>query len=353
MKREIYDQIAIEFLKSTATYRSNSQNEVELIFTSEATAAKAVIKLLSFCIDMARTKSVLFKSKAPNSKNTQIFNNKLGDTLLTFLLILDFDELRAYFPKHVFNPMLDRMILMLNERELVEKARSPRWRISPAAEQEFVDSLNEFADAYREEVNGKDFKVVLKNYQRRSRKNERQLRGLIDNVFAAYPKVMVIRVDVAYKENHSSMHGYEKELTLAQVRDHRKKLLKQINKKFSDSLITYAWKLEYGLKKGYHHHFLFFLDGAKLRQDVVIGKIIGDTWANVATEGLGIYYNCNGKKENYKELCVGIFGRGDIEMIRTLKDGVATYMSKVDFFMKFDWDTRFRSFGKGAIQKQK
>ena len=353
MKREIYDQIAIEFLKSTATYRSNSQNEVELIFTSEATAAKAVIKLLSFCIDMARTKSVLFKSKAPNSKNTKIFNNKLGDTLLTFLLILDFDELRAYFPKHVFNPMLDRMILMLNERELVEKARSPGWRISPAAEQEFVDSLNEFADAYREEVNGKDFKVVLKNYQRRSRKNEKQLRGLIDNVFTAYPKVMVIRVDVAYKENHSSMHGYEKELTLAQVRDHRKKLLKQINKKFGDSLITYAWKLEYGLKKGYHHHFLFFLDGAKRRQDVVIGKIIGDTWANVATEGLGIYYNCNGKKENYKELCVGIFGRGDIEMIRTLKDGVATYMSKVDFFMKFDSTTQFRSFGKGAIPKQK
>lgn len=353
MKREIYDQIAIAFLKSTATYRSNSQNEVELTFTSEATAAKAVIKLVSFCIDMARTKSVLFKSKAPNRKNTQIFNNKLGDTLLTFLLGLNFDELRAYFPKHVFNPMLDRMILMLNERELVEKARSPSWRINPVAEQEFVDSLNEFADAYREEVNGKDFKVVLKNYQRRSRKNERQLRGLIDNVFAAYPKVMVIRVDVAYKENHSSIHGYEKELTLAQVRDHRKKLLKQINKKFSDSLITYAWKLEYGLKKGYHHHFLFFLDGAKLRQDVVIGKIIGDTWANVATEGLGMYYNCNGKKENYKELCVGIFGRGDIEMIRTLKDGVATYMSKVDFFMKFDSATQFRSFGKGAISKQK
>lgn len=353
MKRDIYDQIAIAFLKSTATYRKNSQNEVDLVFTSETTAAKAVIKLLSFCIDLARTKSVLFKSKAPNSKNTQIFNNKLGDTLLTFLLDLDFDELRAYFPKHVFNPMLDRMILMLNERELVEKARSPSWRINPVAEQEFVDSLNEFADAYREEVNGKDFKVVLKNYLRRSRKNERQLLGRIDNVFSAYPKVMVIRVDASYKENHSSMHGYEKELTLSQVREHRQKLLKQINKKFSDSLITYAWKLEYGLKKSYHHHFLFFLDGAKVRRDVVIGKIIGDMWANVATEGIGMYYNCNGKKENYKELCVGVFGRGDIEMIRTLKDGVATYMSKVDFFMKFDSATKFRSFGKGAIPKQK
>lgn len=149
------------------------------------------------------------------------------------------------------------------------------------------------------------------------------------------------------------MHGYEKELTLADVRDHRKKLLKQIDKKFNDSLITYAWKLEVGLKKGYHHHFLFFLDGTKLRQDVVIGKVIGETWEEFATEGLGQYYNCNGNKENYKDLCVGVFRRGDIEIIRLLKDVVATYMAKVDFFLQFDSSTGFRSFGKGAIPKQK
>lgn len=350
MKRDILDKVIKAFLTSTATHRKNSRNEVELVLNEEALAADKIIKLMYLGMKLASTKSVLFKSKALNRKSAQIAENGLGQNFLNTLLTLDFDELRGYFPKHVFNPMLDRMILMIEERDLVEKARSPSWRIDSVAEQTFVASLNEFADAYREEVNGNAFKVVLKNYLRKSRKNERQLRDHIDDVFAASPKVMVIRIDASYKEHHRSIHGHEKELTLAQVRDHRKKLLKLVNIRFEDSLITYAWKLEFGLMKGYHHHFLFFLDGTKVRQDVVIGKIIGDIWENVATEGLGMYHNCNGKKENYKDLCVGVFGRGDIEPILTLKDVVATYMSKVDFFMKFDSSTNFRSFGKGVLK---
>lgn len=353
MKRGILDQVIKAFLKSTATYKWSSQNEVIPVLNEEALAAGKIIKLMSLGMRLASTKSVLFKTKAQNKNSTQITDSALGMDIINILLNVDFDELRSHFPQHVFNPVLDRIFSMIEEAELVEKTRSPRWRIDPVGEQELVDSLNGFADTYRAEVNGNVFKAKLKNYLRRSRKNERQLRGLIDAVFRAKPKVMVIRIDLSYKDHHESIHGHEKALTLADVRDHRKKLLKQLNKKFDDSLISYAWKLEYGLKKGYHHHFLFFFDGVKLRQDVVVGKIIGETWKDFATEGLGQYYNCNGKKENYKDLCIGVFGRGDIETIRLLKDVVAIYMAKVDFFMQFDSSTGFRSFGKGAIPKQK
>lgn len=353
MKRSILDKVVKAFLKSTATYKRNSQNEVITVLNEEALAAGKIIKLMSIGMGLASTKSVLFKTKGQNKNSTKITDSALGIDIINILLNVDFDDLRNHFPKHVFNPMLDRIFSMIEGAELVEKTRSPRWRNDSVGEQELVDGLNSFVDAFRAEVNGNVFKAKLKNYLRKSRKNERQLRGLIDAVFGANPKVMVIRIDLSYKEHHESMHGYEKELTLADVRDHRQKLLKQIDKKFNDSLITYAWKLEVGLKKGYHHHFLFFLDGTKLRQDVVIGKIIGETWEGFATEGLGQYYNCNGNKENYKDLCVGVFQRGDIEIIRLLKDVVATYMAKVDFFMKFDSSTGFRSFGKGAIPKQK
>ncbi|WEH93381.1 inovirus-type Gp2 protein [Acinetobacter soli] len=26
-------------------------------------------------------------------------------------------------------------------------------------------------------------------------------------------------------------------------------------------MVGYIWKLEYGIKKGYHYHFIFFMDG--------------------------------------------------------------------------------------------
>lgn len=353
MKRGVLDQIIKAFLKSTATFKRNSQNEVVQVLNEEALAAGKIIKLMSIGIGLASTKSVLFKTKRQNKNSTQITDSALGMDLFNTLLNVDFDDLRSYFPMHVFNPMLNCIFSMTEEAELVEKTRSLRWLNDSVDEQELVDSLNSFVDAFRAEVNGNVFKAKLKNYLRRSRKNERQLRGLIDAVFRTKPKVMVIRIDLSYKEHHKSMHGHEKELALADVRDHRQKLLKQIDKKFNDSLITYAWKLEVGLKKGYHHHFLFFLDGTKLREDIVIGKIIGETWEGFATEGLGQYYNCNGNKENYKNLCVGVFHRDDIEIISLLKDVVATYMAKVDLFMQFDSSTGFRSFGKGAIPKQK
>lgn len=352
MKQEIFEEIARAYLSSTAAHIKDNSNEVGLVLNEDSLAAKKLMLLLVFGMKLAKTKSVLFKHRMHINKNAQIVESEMGRRLLDTLLNVDFDELRSHFPKHVFNPKLDQLISMIEELDLVEIAKSPKWRIDPVAEQELFERLNGFADAYRAEVNTKAFKSKEKNYLRRSKKNEKELRRLIDAVFL-FPKVMVIRIDLSYKEHHKSIHGHEKELTVAEVRDHREKLLKQLSRRFKDSLISYAWKLEFGLKKGYHHHCFFFFDGTKIRQDVTVGKIIGDAWEQYATEGLGRYYNCNGKKENYKNVCVGIFKRGDFEVIRLLKDVVATYMTKVDLFMHFDYKHGFRTFGKGAIPKPK
>lgn len=149
--------------------------------------------------------------------------------IINILLNVDFDDLRSHFPKHVFNPMLDRIFSMIEEAELVDKTRSPRWRNDSVGEQELVDGLNSLL-TLSGRGQRKRFQGQAKELPEKITKNERQLRGLIDAVFGANPKVMVIRIDLSYKEHHESMHGYEKELTLADVRDHRQKLLKQIDK---------------------------------------------------------------------------------------------------------------------------
>lgn len=69
MKRGILDQVIKAFLKSTATYKRNSQNEVITILNEEALAAGKIIKLMSIGMGLASTKSVLFKTKGQKKQH--------------------------------------------------------------------------------------------------------------------------------------------------------------------------------------------------------------------------------------------------------------------------------------------
>ena len=121
MKRGILDQVIKAFLKSTATYKRNSQNEVITILNEEALAAGKIIKLMSIGMGLASTKSVLFKTKGQKKNSTQITDSALGMDIINILLNVDFDDLRSHFPKHVFNPTLDRIFSMIEEANEITK----------------------------------------------------------------------------------------------------------------------------------------------------------------------------------------------------------------------------------------
>lgn len=95
MKRDVLDQVIRAFLKSTATHRKNSQNEVGLFLTEEALAAEMIVKLMFICMKLASTKSVLFKSKAHNKMNMQITDSVLGMDFLNTLLNIEFESPRV------------------------------------------------------------------------------------------------------------------------------------------------------------------------------------------------------------------------------------------------------------------
>jgi hypothetical protein len=118
-------------------------------------------------------------------------------------------------------------------------------------------------------------------------------------------------------------------------------------------MVGFAWKLEYGLDKGFHYHLLLLFDGSRRQQDVKIAMDIGEYWKHEITSGEGVYWNCNARKSDYKACGVGRISRNDIELRAILKDKVALYLTKVDVILKLVMPDNHRSYGRGGMPKIK
>ncbi|EGH27726.1 hypothetical protein PSYJA_01294, partial [Pseudomonas syringae pv. japonica str. M301072] len=142
-----------------------------------------------------------------------------------------------------------------------------------------------------------------------------------------------------------------KEASLDQVWRHREFLLKKLSKTNSPyAMVGYAWKLEYGKRKGFHYHLMLFLDGSKVMRHVAIGKSIGEIWVNEITEGAGSYWNCTGKEFYYKSCGVGEVDYYDAPKIQAVKDAAA-YLVKIDRWITTLVPKGMRCFGKGVVKK--
>ena len=90
-------------------------------------------------------------------------------------------------------------------------------------------------------------------------------------------------------------------------------------------------KFEYGLQRGVHAHVLLLFNGREVREDATIGRLIGDHWRQVITNGVGGYFNTN--TQAYKatmEYCgIGTF----TSMTEDFREGMARmadYLAKPD-----------------------
>ncbi|WP_177325191.1 YagK/YfjJ domain-containing protein [Pseudomonas umsongensis] len=208
-----------------------------------------------------------------------------------------------------------------------------------------VQKLNSCVDSIRLEARSKAFQGKLKNYQRSSNKNYKELTEYVDALFERYSRLLVLRVDLGYREQHSKT-------TQAEAKQNREHLFRNTrsNKLFGD-MVGYIWKLEHGPDKGFHYHMIFFFDGSKVREDGTLVKRIGQYWLDVITKGRGVYYNCNADKSRYKSCGIGMVDHRDSSMRDTLNSLAVPYLTKTDLYMKLQ--TTGRGMGKMERPRQK
>ncbi|WP_191486365.1 inovirus-type Gp2 protein [Pseudomonas sp. FEN] len=224
---------------------------------------------------------------------------------------------------------------------------------------ECFDGLNRFVAAVRERISSGAFKRQISAHVRAANKNCSGLLRYIDALFARHSRLLVLRIDFSYGKGGLEIEGVSAlrdrlnmlRVVSEKISRHRVELIGYLkNKRAELGMVGFVWKLEYGREKGHHYHMMFFLDGAKVRQDIVIAKRIGEYWNNVITQGKGVYYNCNGDKGKYKYCGVGMISYNDAEGLHNLKKA-AVYLAKVDRYISACMPEGKRTFGKGNTPK--
>jgi hypothetical protein len=214
----------------------------------------------------------------------------------------------------------------------------------------------------KQESKSVGFKKKLNNYNRGPVKNFKSLTTYINDLFDdKKARLLVVRVDLSYglkdRLSITEEEAYEEYL---QAKKDRENLFYNIrSNELFKHLVGYAWKMEYGLDKGFHFHILFFFDGSQVHKDIIIAKMIGEHWEREITGGKGVYHNCNASKDDYEKLGIGMINYYDKDLRENLINEVAAYLVKTDLYSRViirDQAGRkgkmdnARTFGRGEIK---
>ncbi len=294
---------------------------------------------------IANRKISFFVVKGPGGVYGTVKSNAMGE-ILRGLLGSDVDEIKNRFQSHQFNPFFRLFFGYYDLYFLQREANSSRLFYEDALY--LADKLNDFV-AYIEGEYGKgEFKKQMSNFKRLSDKNYDGLTEYIDGLFKRYSKLLVLRVDLGYRKEGAGKEAGPEILSFGEVKnDHAtflRSLKSYLKKTFGKKgLVGYVWKLEFAPEKSWHYHMILFLDGQASREDVTIARMVGDHWEAV-TEGRGMYYNCNARKESYTNQGIGLIDHRDMDRRNGLRQA-ARYLVKTDYYIKLVAPENGRTFG--------
>ena len=171
----------------------------------------------------------------------------------------------------------------------------------------------------------KDPKFVQQVNDRRkmARRREKNVLKYVDMVRKSYSRLLGVRVDLYLPAD-------KKHLTHKEIVAHFHTILQKVRRSMSMRLKGYVWKLEYGVDQALHIHGFFFFCGSKHREDISLGRMIGEMW-DKQIGGKHSYFNCNTSKnrKKYKYDALGVINRND----QTKYDNIAKV---IHYFAKFE-----------------
>lgn len=174
------------------------------------------------------------------------------------------------------------------------------------------------------------FALRLDSVRRSHQKVRNSLQQYVHDLKLIYPKLMIVRLDLWYVKDYS-----RNMLPEQRILEDWGRLLRFIAQSLTPAWVGYAVKFEYGLQRGVHAHVMLFFNGREVREDETIGRIIGEHWRQVITDGVGGYFNANtrGYKAQMEYCGIGTF----TSMTEDFQVGVARmseYLAKPDHLVR-------------------
>lgn len=192
----------------------------------------------------------------------------------------------------------------------------------------WVDSRNRLVDKIRQAMSERETKRRRKNQLRAVRENLKSILSGMVAAFEKHSKILALRFDVGFHKpvEHPRL---QPQIDFDAVHVAREKLLKHIERRFGGALVWYVWKIEYGQEKGFHIHWLVFLNGSLHSRDGHLVKEIGEFWSKQVVPGSGLYFNCSVLKQQYRSCGIGPLDASDPE-IWTGLGLIAQYFTKLE-----------------------
>ena len=263
------------------------------------------------------------------------------------------------FPIHEFNPYINVFIKNVLNCHLLQsihhhealKKQDALYRVGFDYEivLEIMTRMRICIAQIKQEMQGTEFKNLIYKAYRTSKKNYDGMMRYIDSLFEHHYQLLVVRVDLGYHLGNIITCQADIATKYWEAKHDFQHLLNnaKANSLF-EHVVGYVWSLEYGPDKGFHYHLMLFFDGAKVRQDVTLSRMVGDYWSYPITGNRGLYYNCNARKNEYSQCGIGMIDWKDTEKRNNLKNAAA-YLIKVDHYARMLAPDNGRVFGRGEI----
>lgn len=209
---------------------------------------------------------------------------------------------------------------------------------------------------YRRSFLGKKFQSAhrwQKNFVRRSRLESKHY---ISALFKFYSRLLIVRVDFGYLDVPRRMGNEERKDWMERICADRSRLVNNMDQNaIFRGLVGWIMKMEYGVRRGFHVHAIFFLNGDMRHGDVSIAFDIGRYWQDAITKGKGTFYACNAHANRYAKWrdptvgnALGMIHRNDFEKRAYLLRAME-YLIKEELFAKVLMGPRRRIFFKGDM----
>ena len=304
--------------------------------TRQLNCGQDVKRVVETVAKVLRSKEILFKTHQHGGR-TYVHATKLGPAFFQCIKV-DVAEIAKHYPHHRFSPLYT----------VFKRYCQGLWDGRTELRADMAEGLNKVVQKIRQFGKGIALPKRLSNLHRCERANAKKARDLLAGIRKSYSKIVAIRLDLEYFSEYGPGQGFHAQaITVEQAQEHRDRFLTYLRKgPFAEHLAGYIWKMESAFEKGCHFHFAIFLDGQKVHKDITIADLMGEQWKAI-TEGKGMYFNCNKKKEAYAECGIGMLNRGDDVMWSYLEKAIR-YMTKIDHYIRFQAPEKSRTFGSGG-----
>lgn len=286
-------------------------------------------------------------------KRPWLYIDALGSSILLFLRQEVYRLTEAY-AHHLLSPPLEALLDLVKEFKPKFPPDDLKY-IDAACIGDAADEYNELALKMRQTLRAKGMGERVKSFRRNATRNYNHLMSVIRSSHERNQKILLIRLDWSEKNLDPTLpieYLSQVDFDVAAVRQGqaRDKMVHHLKSHFDDDLLFYAWKIEWGVQKGFHIHWLIGLNGSVYQDRINVPYHIGKHWDEELFNGASHTHNVNAMPGKERAgLCVLHYADSQAGYFFGL---YVDYLTKVDYNLKLRLPQNMRSFGCSKLSKR-